>query len=592
MRPLLRFLVVIAVAVAAPPAAADWDAVPIDGDYTQAVVAPTGPGSAVAVTSGPAANGLGVHHARIIRDGQAGPVQADLPGRAYFNMLSGDGSASHGAVVAWTATDALHVAEAGRDDDELQPVLALPASPGDYSYGRPRVAVGAHGDAAVLYLTRDRETRDEQVMAVVRPADEGWGEPEPVGPSNRSGDSYARSVAVSPDGTVVVGLVRDGRARVATRSPGGPFSLSEPIGEPLPEHSWESPRVGIDALGNVAVAWLEGAPINDTGPVRVAFRPHGADRFSAPQDTGLEATGLARITMGVSALGEVVLVLESARSNRSYDVVTLQGIAAVFGSTILGRLGEPRTIAPDGDYPSVDVNDRGDAVAVWDECCPLALRARRRPVLGSFGPPVDVAPPIEFEGTRSGRLALDADVDDRGNARTVWVDGEPDPPAFFVGSDGPSLLDLLPDPGPLGDLIAPVLPLDPTPDPEPSPTADPDPPHVPAPDLPLPFRASVASPKHPQRLAGDRVAPKVTVSRARYHRRRLSLRMRSSERAVLRLRVQRTGRPAQVVLRAGRRQRVRLPLRRLRHRSVRLRGVATDAAGNVRTIRRTVRVRF
>lgn len=594
--------VVLALGAASARAdAREWESTHFDASMAQAVFVPTGPGSAVFAFPVREENGWSAWRAAVVRGGETGPVQGDLPGRAYWNMLGGDGSSVFGGVVAWVDDDGLHVGEAGPGDDALTVSEVIPATYGNYSYGGPDVAVGPSGDKAVVYLGWDYDTWQQRVMAVLKPAGGAWGEPEPVGPLREPDQTFGRSVAIGPDGTVAVGLVVDGRARVATRPPGGAFTVSEPLGAELPEHSWLTPLVGVDGAGTVVAAWLEGAALNDVGPVEVAFRRPGADAFEAPVDSGLAATDLGRIRLGVSAPGEVVLVVEASSRGVPGEYTHIEGIQAVFGNTLLGRLGPPAALSDSiwGSYPSFDMNARGDAFVVWDECCPMTLKGRRRAPLASFQPQEDVAPPIEFEGSRFGRFALDADVDDFGNARASWVDGEPDPEQVFAGWDSPARLDPLPDLPPLGELIPAVVPPLPDPPVVAEPPAGPDAEATPSPS-PSPGPLAVRPPtpldsaRSPTAPAVDRVPPAIAARGAHLRRHRLVVRLRSTEHANawLQVRARRfAGRPVRTELAAGRSLRLSLPVGRRVTSAVRLVGIAADSAGNVAPVRTLVAVR-
>jgi hypothetical protein len=530
--------------------------------------------------------------AAIVHQGVLGDSR-ELGSPGYWNMTGVDGSPLFGAVAAW-AGGGLHIAQVAAGASAIEMVATdLAGTPGDYSYGRPIVRFGPAGDVAVVYLASTED--GQQIMARIRPAGGEWAASEAVTPPSPGDSVIARDVAIANDGTVVVGVSVAGRARVAMRRPGEAFVLGEPLGEPLPEHSWNVPRVGVDGGGTVVAAWLEGAPINDTGPVKIAFRPPGADAFGTPQDSGMRATDSGHIALGVSMPGEVVLLVEASTSNPNGGT-HLEGLQAAMGLTHLQRLGKPGLLTGIwGSYPWFDMNARGDAVVVWDECCPMALHSRRRLPLGGFGPVVDVQPPIEFEGSRNGRWSLGAHLDDLGTAHATWLDSARNPAAYFVGADGPLLDAGLPEVGDVGETIAPVLDgvaLD-DPLPEPPRPEIPEPPAgVPQPPVPAVAPLIPAAVPKAVAAAADRVAPRLSVRSRGIAARALRVSLACDELCGARLRVlagRRGGRYIDAMVRPGARIRIALPLPpRARGKRFRVEGVVADASGNLVRVNRRV----
>lgn len=517
-----------------------------------------------------------------------------------------DASAAGGAVAAWYNEDTgeIRVAERPASGGPFTVTASVGGGRGDYSHGQPFVAVNERGDAIVVYLAE--AAGEQQVRALYRPANGVFGSPEAVGESAPSSSAYPRDVALAPDGTAVVGFIRAHRAHVAVRPPSGPFEPAEPFGATARDHSWQSPRVGIDAVGDVVVAWLEDVPENGTGPVRAAFRRAGQQVYGPPQETGLRASEVARIELGVSAVGEVVLLVEAETTN-PYGGTRLEGLHVAMGNALIGRLGPEQAITDIwGSYPSFAMNARGEAVVAYDQCCPMAVRARRRLPLGGFGPVEDVQPPITFEEARYGITVRTADVDEFGNARVTYEDGELD--ETYLATSLP-FVDVEPPAVPsLGDLIAPVLGALPSPEepdlPEPEISgAVPPPPLPPPPPPPAPGPGWAVGPS-PLRLA-DRSAPVVRVrvagTLAGRRRPRLVTRVRCSEACTLRLSgvlAKQRIRPVQArLMRAGSKRLGLRVSRRTARRAARARlvarlvAVAVDAAGNRTTRRIASRVR-
>ena len=530
---------------------------------------------------------------------QAGSRQQLDSGWNFYPTV--DASAAGGAVAAWYDEDEvqIRVAERPASGGEFTVTRSVSGGRSDYSYGHPLVRVNERGDAIVVYLA-EVAGGTQQVRALYRPASGEFAPSEPVDAVAPWSTAYPRDVALAPDGTAVVGVVRAGAAHVAVRPPSGPFAPPVRVSSSAPEHSWQSPRVGIDAFGDIVVAWLEEAPSNDTGPVRVAFRRAGEAAFGPPQETGLRATSYGRIELGVSAVGEVALLVEAQTTN-PYGGTHLEGLHVAMGNALVGKLGPEQAITDIwGSYPSFAMNARGDAVVVYDECCPMAVRTRRRAPLTGFGPVEDVQPPIHFEGSRYGIIARDADVDEFGNARVTYEDGELDEAYLatalpFVDVEPPAVPEL-------GDLISSVLAVLPQPDDPILPEVVSDPPVAgfvpPPPALPLRASSRAAPP-----VVADRAAPALTLrvagALARGRRPRLVTRAGCSEACVVRISGTFAGRrirPVEGWLQRAGTLRLGLPLSRRalrgrRARVARLTAVATDAAGNTATRRRTVTVR-
>ncbi|HEV2815059.1 MAG TPA: hypothetical protein VGW10_17520, partial [Solirubrobacteraceae bacterium] len=432
------------------------------------------------------------------------PTQQLDHGWNFYPTL--DASPAGGAVAAWYNEDdvEIRVAERPPQGGAFALSVAVPGGRSDYSYGQPLVRVNERGDAIVVYLA---ETAGElqQVRALYRPAGGEFGAPEAVSTLAPWGTVVPRDVAVAPDGRAVVGFVQAGTAHVAVRPPGGPFAPAQSVGGTADEHSWQSPRVGIDAAGDVVVAWLEIGPADLTGPVRVAFRRAGEATFGAPRESGVRASDLGRLALGVSDAGELVLVVEAESSNPDGVSTHLEGLHVLMGNARAGRLSAPQRITDGwGSYPSLGMNARGDAVVAWDDCCPLAVRARRRAPLEGFGRIEDLRPPIEFEGTRGGIVVRTTDVDERGNARVTYEDFEED--RTYLATADPFVETDPPPVAALGDFVAPVLTDPPPSEGDVTPTADSGgggslpPPAPPPPVRPFAWPA-----------AADRAAPRLSV---------------------------------------------------------------------------------
>ncbi len=596
---LLLALCTAGVLLAAPshaPAQSGWSRTTLPSEvYWAHDAASTGPAEALLVHRTTAGTFATPH----LVGGEPQPGQQLDSGWNFYPTV--DASAAGGAVAAWYSEDAeeIRVAQRPVGAQRFERVAAVSGGRSDYSYGQPLVAVNDRGDAIVVYLAA--VAGGQELRALYRPAGGAFGAPETIGETAPWSSMYPRGVALSPDGTAVVGLVRDRRAQVAVRPPAGPFGEPEQLGGTVPEHSWQAPQVGIDAAGDVVAVWLEGAGPNTAGAVRIAFRRVGQATFGAPQETGIEAHEYGRIRLGVSAVGEVVLVVEASTTN-PHGGTHIEGLHAVMGNAGLGRIGRPAALTGIwGSYPSFAMNSRGDAVVVYDECCPMAVRAQRRLPLTGFGPVEDLQPPIEFEGSRGGIIVRTADVDELGNAWATYEDGELD--ETYLSRSLPAITDEPPAVPPLEDLISAVIGATPRPDPELPPLVTP-----PAGDVVVvPPPAAPPMEALRPRAIPDRVAPRLRLSaapRLRGRRRpRVTARVRCSEACNVRLAGAVAGRrlrPVEVALRGQGSRTIGLAVSRRTARRIgrarrapvaRLAAVAVDRAGNATTRRLRVALR-
>jgi hypothetical protein len=130
--------------------------------------------------------------------------------------------------------------------------------------------------------------------------------------------------------------------------------------------------------------------------VKVAFKRRGA-AFGAPHGTGLAMMDYGRFAMAVSAVGELVLVVE-AKSNNPYGGTHLEGVHALYANVATG--GAAATL-PAASTPTCGMNQAGSNCG-WPSCAGSVQIPSGAPY-GGEGVPV----------------ACVADHD-----RAVWADGD------------------------------------------------------------------------------------------------------------------------------------------------------------------------
>ena len=486
-----------------------------------------------------------------------GPAQVLDTGPTERHAVAG--SANGGALAVWfdfgTPVRFAELAPGARTFSE-------PKTLAEDARGYPSVAMNERGDAALLYRT------EEGFWLRRRPAGGALGAAELV---TADADGWLATLSVAADGAVVVGY--QSRRQLVVRIGRGGQGLSPPypVGSPQPPIDF---AVGMDAGGNAVAAWV--GDHDQVGTLRIAFKPRDAAGFGPPRETGVVTMGIDQRDLVVTAPGELIVALTTFEPWNGGANPT--GAVAFFGDTRRELLGPVTQLSKDGyGEARVGANERGDAVVAYNivkygyGTRPYNLMFRRRAPHGSFGSASEHWPQPEI-GPVYYREAEHPQLDSFGNAQALWwahLDETGGAAHYDVrmAEDGPLLTQPPPPVGPSDGPLPPVLAPDPPPPAEP----------------PAPASA----------LARDRKAP---VVRLRVERRikhgRVRARVRCSERCALRIKV-RVGRKALRVVAAtaaARKERT-LRLRVPRRGVLRLDLRARDAAGNVRRVKRAVRLR-
>jgi hypothetical protein len=461
---------------------------------TWAAPSPLGPGeSTYLVQSLPLGGGLISVYQRIgpagseivarVADaaGGFGDAQVIGPARAFYPALAADAAGE--AAAAWYEESdnsirvSLRAPGAAFDDPTI-----LASDSAGYSQQAPKLAASPVGWMAVLYL--DDVGDGQRAYVSVRPPGGSFGAGEPVAPGVGAEAQVPRSVAVDDAGEVVAGYLQGGVAHVAVRSTGllGTWGAPQSLGRPNLGSSWDLPEVGIDAAGGAVAIWEEDGGQNRTAPLEASFRAPGGS-FGAPQDLGIDSWDGEAPALGVSGLGEVILVARP--TIQETGGLGLDPLVVLSGSTVLGRFGPFRPLAQtwEDSYPRLAMNARGDAVLTTTTCCPTRLVARRRAPLAGFVAEQDVVPPLPMVNGPQ-RLIRDVGLDQLGNAAVTWNDSTDGSP-LLVSADGPVLAAVADVTLPLPVVLAELVPAPPV-------VAVPDPPAPPPPwsppfPFPLPF---------------------------------------------------------------------------------------------------------
>ena len=223
-----------------------------------------------------------------------------------------------------------------------------------------------------------------------------------------SGVSGGPDMAMNAGGrALVVWDGQTGMTRVASRSPSGNWTPPSTLSSPNDEG--HNPRVALNAAGTAIAVWM-GSPTGQAAQtLEAAIRPAGR-RFGSARVVVGEVTGLSRVAL--AANGEAVVI--SSDRDVLYSNVRPPG----------GRF-ETRQMLGNGFAPTVGVDARGDAIAVWtrSDGTNLFVRAARRTSGRSFDAGIDLAPvgPDCFmhRCLVGGEAALA--VSPQGSATAVWI---------------------------------------------------------------------------------------------------------------------------------------------------------------------------
>lgn len=274
--------------------------------------------------------------------------------------------------------------------------------------GRPKVAVGAGGDAVAIW--ERRVGGEEVVEASERPAGGEWSEPQAVtlpGEEGResevaidaAGDAHAIWLAEGPGSSFVV--------RTATRADGGEWSDPEDLSAPFQDAL--TPKIAIDAAVDTVAVWTTHTATERM--VQAAVHPPDGE-WSAPED--LSAAG-----QNVQTLLDGPRVAIDAPGNAIAVWTIAGGVVQTAARSAGGGWGAPDDLSEAGEEagePDVAMNAAGQAVAAWtrfdgDD----VIQGATRPAGGAWSEPDDLSATGKAAGDPS------AAIDEAGEAVVVWT---------------------------------------------------------------------------------------------------------------------------------------------------------------------------
>jgi hypothetical protein len=281
--------------------------------------------------------------------------------------------------------------------------------------GSPHVVLDSGGNATAVW---DRWSGNDTVVeSAYRPAGESWQTPilisDAPGESSGEGgegahDAQSPRIAVDAEGDVTVVWERSaGTSKLLVQSvyrpSGGSWQTPVTIGE-VDTMMAPEPWVAVDSQGDATATWTAG------GTIYSAFKPAGGSWQVPVQLSGAEAFVPQA---AVDAQGDATVVW--VHYNGSTFVVQ-SAYRPAGGSwetpTDLSQSGE------EGGDPQIALDAHGDAMVVWDghpsEYEDVA-RMAYRPVGGGWQAPVDISD--EGEQIQALQVAFDA----QGDAMVVWA---------------------------------------------------------------------------------------------------------------------------------------------------------------------------
>ena len=294
------------------------------------------------------------------------------------------------AVVVWPRAaggeTTLEAIERPAGGEWSQPVpLSDPAE--DEEPGQAHVALDEAGNAVAIWMAFGG--LDSAIRTVVRPAGGEWSDPEDLSAVGKSGSAPDLAMNAAGDAVAVwTGFdVTNQSIWAAVRPAGGEWSEPEPISA-AGENSW-SPRVGIDAAGNVTAVW-QPVVISGDDVIQAAELPAGGE-WSEPEPVSAAGENGRSPRIAVNAAGAAVVAWSA------YESVALRIHAAVRPPA--GGWSEPATVSASGEStgePEVTINSGGEAFAIWSGPTggDFVLRAAQLPPGGEWSEPEPISIPV------------------------------------------------------------------------------------------------------------------------------------------------------------------------------------------------------
>jgi hypothetical protein len=281
---------------------------------------------------------------------------------------------------------------------------------GQDAYG-PQVALDANGDAVAVWWRSDGS--NPVVQAASRSRRGTWSTPADLSAAGQ--DATEQQVALDQKGDAVVVWDRfDGSnfiVQAATRPKGGTWS--SPADLSAPGHSAIEPQVALDPKGDAVAVWYRGDGSNLI--IQAASRPKGGN-WSSPVNLSAPNQDAFEPQVALDQKGDAVAVWDRFDGSDRSLVVQAASRPKGGGWSTASDLSAPEyffvPFVPEAD-PHVALDAKGDAVAVWRRN--FVIQAANRPKGGNWSTPADLSDPSE-NNAFAPQIALDR----KGDAVAVW----------------------------------------------------------------------------------------------------------------------------------------------------------------------------
>jgi hypothetical protein len=237
--------------------------------------------------------------------------------------------------------------------------------PGGGSAANPEVAIGASGEAAVVWEQKLGKTMS--VESAFRDPLGGWS--TQGGLSEDSVEALIPQVAIGPTGEAVGAwrlVRRHGESVVesATRAPGGSWTPAVRLSARGENPNAGVPRIAVDAAGETVAVWSvnHGVRHRYRATIISASRPAGS-AWSAPIRVASEKGAAEGLELALSPTGKAAIAWERERHFHSAVESAFRSVGGVWSARV------PIRHKADNVGPEVAINAAGEAVVVF-----LALR--------------------------------------------------------------------------------------------------------------------------------------------------------------------------------------------------------------------------
>jgi hypothetical protein len=225
----------------------------------------------------------------------------------------------------------------------------------------PNVAIDEHGNSVAVWTEGDLFNGGTPVVKwAFKPRTKSFGAPAQLSPAGL-GASGARVATDDHNNAVAVWLAGDGEPIVQTafRREGKPFGATQTISQP----GGDEPKVVFDERRNALAVWTQF--VGDQGQIEAAFRPRYG-QFGAPEVISPAEPGATDFGPEVAIDESAAVVWTRARTEDTEGSLRVLSAFRPKG----GSFGSVETLSDRdrfGFEPSVAVDERGNAFAVWTE---------------------------------------------------------------------------------------------------------------------------------------------------------------------------------------------------------------------------------